>query len=211
MDNKNIPASLGIIVIIIIAATIAGYLWKYDESARHNDLPPAAKSELPEKTAPSPAGDKNVYINSKYGFSIKFDDNLTFREFSSGAAFQPKNKPSAIENEVISISVMQRTGDAQDVPFETYVKTAAVHEIQNYKSLASIEKITAKSGIIGYKTTWNVAPIMPIGVRIEASDSVSSPRYYFDSKDSRKDTIQMECTDEFIQTCDEIALTFELK
>jgi hypothetical protein len=73
------------------------------------------------------------------------------------------------------VSVGQKTLTQEVLTFEEYAKVAAVQEIQNHNSLASIEPITLENGMVGYKTTWMVQSI----VNHEAPESESTPITYF--------------------------------
>lgn len=188
-------------------AGVGGFFgYKYLKST--NKLPRIAFS-FPTTSPSEDNGETGfkTYTNTKYGYSINYPDNWTFREFpstKSGAGFRPMDKPDDIQYEFINISARQRTLESREIPFDEYVKTAATHEIQNYESLASIEKVVTKSGITGYKTTWNVQSITGSGM------GVSRPITYFDLKDANADTIQVSVGEGYDEVYNQMIVTFDL-
>lgn len=142
------------------------------------------------------AGEENAslktYINSQNGFSVEYSSNWMLREFpdtNTGAAFRPSDKPNDYQYEYITVQAMDKPANAINIPFAEYVKVAGTQEIQNYQSLNSIEEITTKSGIVGYKTTWNV---LPLG---GGNSTVSGPITYFPDRNSNAKTIQVSLSD----------------
>ena len=96
-----------------------------------------------------------------------------------------------------------------NIPFEQYVKTSAIQEIQGYESLVSIYKVTTSSGLIGYKTTWNYTTIVDIGK--SNGPKLSLPITYFDTKDSDGDTVKITLSDsKYISIYNGILSTFKL-
>jgi hypothetical protein len=134
-----------------------------------------------------------TYANEKYGFEIKYPLDWVYREYpdtKQGAGFRLKSSPDDVGSEVINISLRSRPVNFQKVPFEDYVKEAAPQEIEGFMGLASIEKVTAKSGLAGYRTTWNVSAHQTAGI--------SGPITYFDTGDKAGDTVQItgDCGDD---------------
>lgn len=133
---------------------------------------------FPQKTATTPSPlPMHVYVDNVYGFSISYPNDWTYRayEAGSGVGFRPKNKPNDPQYEYISMSVSPKMGNLVDLPFEEYVKVAAINEIQNYKSLASIKEFKTNDGQVGYITTWMVQPLTGGGL------TQSSPIAYLPS------------------------------
>lgn len=150
-----------------------------------------------------------TYTNTKYNYSIKYPPDWVYREFpdiNTGAAFRLSSYPNDLNNEHIVINYIKRGLDDVDIPFETYVKNAAVREIQSYESLATIKPIETSGGLVGYTTTWNVQEWdKPIG-----KTKVSLPITYFDTKDSNGGTIQItESDSQYTNIYNQILSTFE--
>jgi hypothetical protein len=211
MNQKTLISVLAVLVLILGGTTI------YFLTAQKS-VAPVVQTPVPvSKTVPvvqdETAGWK-TYTNSKYGYAVKYNNDWVFTEFpeADGAKFALKNatatEPRDNKAHDIVISLMPRAMMDQKIPFADYVKIAGIQEIQNYESLASIEKITTKSGLTGYKATWNVQTMgQPVG-----NTFVSSPFYYFDSGNKNGDTIQIRCEgDEFLDACDKMAQTVTIK
>ncbi|MFA4931070.1 MAG: hypothetical protein WC570_04365 [Patescibacteria group bacterium] len=63
---------------------------------------------------------------------------------------------NAQNQNVISVRIVTKPDDLQDLPFDQYAAQAAKVEIQAYQSLNEIKQINAEDGIVGYWTTWNI-------------------------------------------------------
>lgn len=129
-----------------------------------------------------------TYTNTKYDYSINYPGDWYNREFSdqkTGSAFTKSNKPNDYASETITIDALKKSIDSVNIPFETYVKTAATKEIQNYKKLSTIKEIKTTSGLIGYETTWMIQSIGPGGT------GESLPRTYFQAPNDNTVTIQV--------------------
>ncbi|MDD5569131.1 MAG: hypothetical protein PHG23_01835 [Candidatus Pacebacteria bacterium] len=119
-----------------------------------------------------------IYQNDKFGYSIGYPSDWTYREFpdtKTGAGFRPLSSPAEITSECIVVDERGTAENEYNVPFNEYVKEAAIVEIQNYEKLNSIEAVTAANGIIGYKTTW-------IYRTMGGQEKISLPITYFDDK-----------------------------
>lgn len=142
-----------------------------------------------------------TYTNSKYGFSIHYPGTLVVREFpdtKDGAGFRPLDKADDPANEVITISVLDKNADLMTDSLEDYAKVAASVQIQNYLKLNSISPVKTNSGLTGYTTTWDVAPITILGASPSAQTSVSLPITYFDlGEASLSATVQISLGDEY--------------
>jgi len=117
-----------------------------------------------------------TYANSRYGYSVDYAADWTFREYpdtKEGAGFRPQSSPDDIASECINVGAMGAAENELNKPFATYVKGAAVSEIQNYEKLNTIETVTTASGLVGYKTTW-------IYSTMQGQKKVSLPITYFE-------------------------------
>jgi hypothetical protein len=56
----------------------------------------------------------------------------------------------------VTIRIVKKIASLQSLSLEEYAKQAAMQEIQGFKELKSIEKITTESGEVGYKTVWKI-------------------------------------------------------
>lgn len=118
------------------------------------------------------------YNNKKFGYSINYPSDWTFREFpdtQTGAGFRPLSSANDIESECITIDERGTAANQYNTPFEEYVKTAAINEIQGYERLNSIQPVTAADGLAGFETTW-------IYKNFSGQEKTSLPITYFDNK-----------------------------
>lgn len=121
-----------------------------------------------------------TYSNAKYGYSINYPSDWQVREYpntQTGAGFQPNSLPADPGNKYITIDVLPKVGGSTD--FASYVKTAAVNEIQGYKTLQSISPVQTTSQNTGYTTTWQI-----IGPGPNSNPTISGPITYFDLLDT---------------------------
>ncbi len=98
-----------------------------------------------------------TYTNEKFGYTIKYPNDWTYREYpdtQTGAGFRPINQSNEVQYEFINVGAYGSAENEYNVPFDDYVKEAAIAEIQNYEKLNSIKQITTDAGIKGYETTW---------------------------------------------------------
>ncbi len=119
-----------------------------------------------------------TYTNNKFGYSINYPSDWTFREFPdtrTGSGFRPLNSPDDIASECITIDARETAERNYNLPFDEYVKVAGKEEIQNYEKLNSIEPITTDKGLSGYKTTWAYRDF-------SGQEKISLPISYFDNK-----------------------------
>lgn len=126
------------------------------------------------------------YKSEKYSFAFSYPSDWVYHEFSDGDGVELR--PNDARNETITafitFQVLPKPLSIASLPFEQYVKVAAVNEIQNYKSLASIQSTSTQNGLIGYITTWNVTPLGNHTDNVE--ETVSLPITYFPARDSKK-------------------------
>ncbi len=130
-----------------------------------------------------------TYTNEKFGYSIDYPDDWTFREFPdtrTGAGFRPQSSPDEIASECITVDARGTAANEYNTPFAEYVKNAAVVEIQGYEKLDSIESVTTTSGLVGYETTW-------IYRDATGQEGISLPITYFDyEKTVQTENVQLE-------------------
>lgn len=134
----------------------------------------------------------NTYANSKYGFSVEYPASLEVREFpgsKDGAGFRPAGTPLDPVNEVITISVLPKSGDTKSETLAKYAEVAAISQIQNYQKLNTIEAVKSSDGAIGYKTTWDVLPLAILGASPSGQTKVSLPITYFDLKEETSTSV----------------------
>lgn len=194
-----------IIILVIVILGVVGYFGYKGFPLKHQLVNIFSPSP---STVSSPTATWKTYINTKYNYSIKYPDNWTFREFpdtQTGAGFRLANEPNDLNHEYISIDISNRSSDLQALPFEEYVKMGAIEEIQNFMSLASIEKIVTEAGLVGYKTTWNVQMMG----EVSGKTSISSPITYFDTKNAIGDTIQVKGNINYLDIYNQMLLTFK--
>lgn len=180
--------ALAVIVLLLVIAAGGFIFGKYYSKNNVSQTAVNTKSQTP---APSPTAEVagwKTYSNSKYNYSIDYLNSWRVREFDqtkTGAAFSPLNKPNDYANETINIDAGQKSIDSVNLPFEDYAKIAATKEIQGYKSLVSIKKITTTEGVVGYETTWMVQSIGPGG------SSESSPITYFELPNNKNYVVKV--------------------
>lgn len=122
--------------------------------------------------------DWQTYKNTKFGYSVDYPGDWTFREFpdtQTGAGFRPLNSPEEIASECITVDERGTAGNEYNTSFDEYVKRAAIVEIQGYEKLNSITSVTATAGLVGYETTW-------IYRAIDGQEKNSLPITYFENE-----------------------------
>lgn len=118
-----------------------------------------------------------TYANTKFGYSIDYPGNWTFREFpdtQTGAGFRPSDSPSEIASECITIDERGTAADEYKTPLVEYAPKAAAIEIQNYEKLNSVRSVTTTAGSAGYETTW-------IYRTFDGQEKISLPITYFEN------------------------------
>jgi hypothetical protein len=171
--------------IVIIFTIILGYFWSIRATNNLKEIGnnvnqikfpeiqmPATVSLDIEKQNDQTAGWK-TYTNDKYNFEIKYPLDWNFREYNSGAAFFPKDKPN--EQGSINIGFYKRGNAYCKIPFEDYVKIAGPSEIQNYESINTIDGGKDQDGFGAYQITWNYTDSQGFG-------KISLPITYFEMK-----------------------------
>ncbi|MDD2909597.1 MAG: hypothetical protein PHU74_01555 [Candidatus Pacebacteria bacterium] len=114
-----------------------------------------------------------TYRNENFGYSLNYPDSLILREFSetkTGASFHFQDEAYP---ECITVSAREAVKNKENLSFDQYVREAAIEEIQDFKRLNSIEKITTNSGLNGYKTTWGYT-------FLGGEEKISLPITYFE-------------------------------
>jgi len=168
-----------IVIPVVMLLVLLGGLVAYSLSPKAGlgVIPPS----IVELESPSSVIPQNwlTYTNAKYEFSIDYpaDWIKTDSPSGDGATFEPQKSNESPElSEDITLYVGQKTMTEETLTFEKYAKVAAIQEIQNYNSLASIEQLTLSDGTIGYKTTWMVQSL----VDPQGAESESAPITYFE-------------------------------
>ena len=172
----NIWKLLTLVLLTVILLAGAYYLGFRKNSNVSTPLPTPQTSVSPSPSA-TPAAqtvDFKTYSNTKYGYSFDYPSDWqvmgTTSDDNIGLA------PSGSKTAAIRVDVSTMVFDDQGViPFSDYVKVAAKNEIQNYTKLSTIKAVTTTSGVVGYETTWNVAPPPGAGGSVSTSD----PMVYF--------------------------------
>ena len=164
------------IVIILISIIVLGLsgiaYWQYKHVAPKN----IKSSIVPENKIIG----QQTYINTKFGYSIEYPANWVFREFpetQTGAGFKPLDSSNDIASECVTVDSRGTGENEYNTPFNTYVKKAAIVEIQGYEKSNSIKSITTATGLIGYETTW-------IYKDVNGQEKISLPITYFDNKNT---------------------------
>lgn len=122
--------------------------------------------------------DSLTYRNEKFGYSVDYPGNWTFREFPdtrTGAGFRPVSSPEDVASECVAVDARGTAENEYDTPFDAYVKKAAIVEIQGFEKLNSIEPVTTAGGLTGYRTTW-------VYRDMRGQEAVSLPITYFDDR-----------------------------
>jgi len=133
-----------------------------------------------------------TYYNETFGYSLNYPDNLILREFSeikTGAGFDFQDE---VPFECITISARGASQSKENLPFDQYVREAAIEEIQDFKRLNSLEKITTNNNLDGYMTTWGYT-------FLGGEEKISLPITYFEGpgniQGTNYKTIQLNLND----------------
>lgn len=121
--------------------------------------------------------DWQTYVNTKFGYSINYPGNWTFREFpdtQTGAGFRPLDSPDEIASECVTVDERGTAANEYNTPLDEYAKKAAIVEIQDYEKLNSIATVTTTAGSVGYETTW-------LYRTMTGQEKVSLPIAYFEN------------------------------
>ena len=123
------------------------------------------------------------YQNKSFGFSVNIPSDYEIKEYT----FLKQQTGLELRRATGIIDI--RAGGAgtmyKDMPFDEYVRIAAMAEIQNYERLVSIEAFISKSGVKGYQTYWEVIETIPPDEweeGMEPRSEVVGPIYYFPPK-----------------------------
>jgi len=179
--------------VLIAVSIIAGVVyWQNNKTAKQT--PQASQS-------PATQPQTQTYSNAKYGYSVNYPGTWeiqTFPDTQTGANFFLKDSGGNFESTIATIAVQAKPGNAYDIPFAQYVKTAASQEIQGYGKLDSIKEVKTASGLIGYETRWIVqSPPMldDNGNLAKLTTSTSLPITYFEIPGDNKNTLQVTLAD----------------
>jgi hypothetical protein len=195
MDKPTTIILTAVITLVILGSALGAYIFFVPivlapQAENQNQQPAVQREEQQANIQPGRQEDSyagwETYANEKYGFEIKYPLDWVYREYpdtKQGAGFRLKSSPDDVGSEVVNISLRSRPVNFQKVPFEDYVKEAASQEIEGFMSSASIEKVTTQSGLVGYRTTWNVSAHQTAGI--------SGLITYFDTGDKAGDTVQI--------------------
>lgn len=146
--------SILILIIIILATGVTVYYSKIQKTT--SDLIPNPSS--PPVQTEIPTGLK-TYLNPKYKFSIQYPSDWVLVPYAS-ADIIPGLKPENDENykdpyhSAFSIREGCYDPEVKKLDFKEWIASNATNEVQGYTKIKSIEEVTAKSGVKGYKVTW---------------------------------------------------------
>lgn len=208
-SKAPLVAAVLLLVLAVVGAAAYYYYRPTNTVVKPVATPVATPAPLTEAT-PEPAA-WQTYTNAKYGYSIDYPNDWTYREFpstKSGAAFRLTSEPvNPGINEPITIDVSPKVGNYLDMPFADYVKIAGSQEIQNYEGLLTNKPIVTKDGVTGYQTTWKVSPLASSG----SGSGVSLPITYFALPSDQTQLVRVSLnSDEALATYEQLLPTFKL-
>jgi len=102
---------------------------------------------------------EKTYQNQFMGFKLTYPAKYEIKEYRSAEmqlGAELKNKDGMIDIRVGGAGTMH-----DQMPFDQYVKIAAIDQIQNYDKLISIKPFVSDSGVRGYETYWKVLQTVP--------------------------------------------------
>ena len=204
-----------IVIAVVVLLVLGGALFFISRPKNSNmGVVIPSSSKVTESSSSSQTADMKIYINTKYGFSIMYPNSWTYVEFpdtKDGANFFPVGQEGNYDKQIASISVMGKVLSGAPTSFDDYVKKAASIEIQGFQKQNSSKKITTQSGIVGYETTWMVAPPAMLGdTAAKPANTVSEPITYFPMpKGDTKSTIQVNLQDKnYLSDYEKMLTTF---
>ncbi|MCL5795597.1 MAG: hypothetical protein M1338_04575 [Patescibacteria group bacterium] len=205
MENQKGLAGIWVTILVILVLAIGAVGGYYYFKNKDTKTAPTTPTLTPTATVDMTTW--KTYTNKKYGYSIKYPSNWTYREYpdtKNGAGFRLSTSANDVASEVINIAQTARPTSQEALSFENYVKIAATQEIQNYESQVSSTQITTTSGLIGYETTWSVSSLT------NNTMTTSLPIAYFNAA-NKKDTVQVTITDKaYLDTYNNMLTTFNL-
>ncbi|HPH78746.1 MAG TPA: hypothetical protein PLH65_01560 [bacterium] len=111
----------------------------------------------------------------------------------------------ANNSNAVTIRVVKKIDSLKKLSLEDYASQAAAQEIQGFKTLKSINRITADSGAIGYQTVWMVQ-------FLGGEEFASNPITYFDHPFDPEKSIQINLeNDKYLDTYNQIIQSFTIK
>jgi hypothetical protein len=128
---------------------------------------------------------EKIYSNNFVGFRVTYPTKYNIKEYkfeSHQLSAELKSKEGIIEIRAGGAGTMYN-----NLPFDQYVKIAAIDQIQNYNKLISIKPFISDSNIKGYETYWEVIQTIPPEEQEKSkelySPYISGPIYYFQPKE----------------------------
>ena len=187
-SSKRFPIIIPVVFIALVACSALFYFLGKTQNANKINIITTQSSIPVQETA------WKTYTNTKHNYMIDYPSDWSVNEYpdsKDGASFAPFNKSGDPNtSDVISISVGQALGNYANSTLEEYAKIAG-KEIQNYNELATIKKITASNGAVGYQTTWMVQPITVMGRPPVTGESESLPIAYFEIPGNKTSLIRV--------------------
>ena len=122
----------------------------------------------------------NFYENTAFDFAVILPKGFQQKEFPQAGPIEGLELTN--KNGGITVRAMPSGTYYADMPFEKYVRIAAMVEIQSFDQVKSVEPVVSDYGITGYKTYWKTFEILS-PEEVEAGEKpkseVSGPIYYF--------------------------------
>jgi predicted secreted protein len=125
-----------------------------------------------------------IYENKEFDYSVLLPGGYAWREIPPD---EPREGVELRKGEgMIDVRAMGAGTMYEKMPFDEYVKIAALSQIQNYEELVSIESFVSDYGIKGYKTYWEAGETVPPDEDREPEMSIVGPIYYFPLSQEKK-------------------------
>lgn len=132
---------------------------------------------------------EKTYHNQFMGFKVTYPAKYEIKEYRSAGmqlSAELKSKEETIDIRIGGAGTMYA-----EMPFDQYVKIAAIDQIQNYDQLISIKPFVSDSGVRGYETYWKALQTVPPEDFDKPKDLyppyISGPIYYFQPQEPKYD------------------------
>lgn len=165
-----------LLILLLLLSVLLGASWAMNALYESRDKARDTSGTIPVSSYDQTNSNLKGYVNSSYGYSIAYPDDWAYREYpgtGTGAGFRPAGSPAGVSSEPISIDHSTRGTDYCSIPFDEYVKNAAVYETQDFEKLNTITPLTSIYGVKGYTTTWIYTHTK------DGSEAISGPITYF--------------------------------
>jgi len=159
MKSERVYSIINYFLYVLLLIALGVILYLLYLNWEKNQLEQLSKTQSGETITQSTSSqEKESEVNAIHqsqmaSFSYEIPSNWSIDEKEEADFAVVRNE--SLQN-AITIRIVKKQDSLAGLPLDQYAAVAAMNEIQGYKELATIEKITTSTGVEGYKTTWNI-------------------------------------------------------